>query len=392
MSALFDPITIGGITLANRIVVSPMCQYSAIDGIAQDWHLVHIGNLMISGASLVIMEATAVEAIGRITHGCLGLYDDDQERSLAALVGKVKKLSGAAIGIQLSHAGRKGSNRSIADRWKGEVLPPEEGAWQTVGPSAVAFDQGWPIPSEMTEEDIAALTAKFASAAARADRAGFDALEIHAAHGYLLHTFLSPISNHRTDGYGGTRDGRFRFPLEVARAVRQVWPTRKMLGFRINSTDWIPGGSTLDDAVAFAHALKAEGVDYAVMSAGNLAAGAKIPPATPGHQVEFATRVKREAGMNAMAVGFIIEPALAQSIVAEERADAVALGRAMLDNPRWGIHAAAALGIDVPYPTQYLRARPNNWPGFRVAHPQTGDIATTQQMDRPPSHLWDRPK
>lgn len=392
MSALFSPIPLGGLTLANRIAVSPMCQYSAVEGVAQPWHLVHVGNLMMSGASLVIMEATGVEAAGRITHGCLGLWNDAQETALAALVREARKLSGAALGIQLAHAGRKASSRSIADRWKGEVMPPEEGAWQTVGPSALPFDTGWHVPQAMDEAALARVRDAFAEAAKRADRAGFDAVEVHGAHGYLLHTFLSPISNRRTDRYGGSRENRLRYPLEVAAAVRAAWPRGKALGFRINSTDWHHDGATLDDAVALAAGLKEIGFDYAVMSAGNVAAGAQIPPATPGHQVEFAARVKRETGLTAMAVGFIVEARQAEAVVANGEADMVALGRAMLDDPRWGLHAAATLGVDVDYPPQYLRARPNNWIGYRVAHPGTGEIATTRQADRPASHAWDRPK
>ena len=392
MSALFTPIPLGGLTLSNRIAVSPMCQYSAVEGVAQPWHLVHVGSLMMSGASLVIMEATGVEAAGRITHGCLGLWNDAQEAALASLVREAKKLSGAALGIQLAHAGRKASSRSIADRWKGEVLPPEEGAWQTWGPSALPFDTGWHVPAEMDEPALARVREAFVAAARRADRAGFDAVEVHGAHGYLLHTFMSPLSNHRTDRYGGSRENRLRFPLEVAAAVRDAWPRGKALGFRVNSTDWHPDGATLDDAVSLAAGLKAIGFDYAVMSAGNVAAGAQIPTAAPGHQVEFATRVKRETGLTAMAVGFIVEARQAEAVVADGLADMVALGRAMLDDPRWGLHAAAALGVDVDYPPQYLRARPNNWIGYRVAHPDTGEIAATRQMDRPASQNWDRPK
>ncbi|WP_293865607.1 NADH:flavin oxidoreductase/NADH oxidase [uncultured Alsobacter sp.] len=392
MSALFSPLPLGGITVPNRVAVSPMCQYSAVEGLAQPWHLVHVGNLMMSGAGLVIMEATGVEAAGRITHGCLGLWNDAQEEALADLVREAKKLSGAALGIQLAHAGRKASSRSIADRWKGEVLPPEEGAWQTCGPSALPFDTGWHVPQAMDDAALARVRDAFADSARRADRAGFDAVEVHGAHGYLLHTFLSPISNTRTDRYGGSRENRMRYPLEVAAAVREAWPRGKALGFRINSTDWHPDGATLDDAVALAAGLKAIGFDYAVMSAGNVAAGAQIPTATPGHQVEFAARVKRETGLTAMAVGFIVEARQAEAVVADGLADMVALGRAMLDDPRWGLHAAAALGVDVDYPPQYLRARPNNWIGYRVAHPDTGAIAATRQADRPASQSWDRPK
>jgi len=392
MSALFQPLQTGGVTLENRIVVSPMCQYSAVEGLAQPWHLIHIGGLMLSGAGLVIMEATATEAAGRITHGCLGLYNDEHEAALASLVTEARKLSSAALGIQLGHAGRRASCRPVKDRNKGESLPPEEGAWQTFGPSAFGIDETWHVPKEMDADDIARVTQSFADAAQRADRAGFDVLEVHAAHGYLLHQFLSPVTNHRTDAYGGSTENRMRFPLEVVRAVRKVWPKDKALGVRVNSTDWHPEGQSIDEAVAFAQQLEAAGVDYVVMSAGNLAPGTQIPPATPGHQVDFATLVKKHTGLVSMAVGLIATPELAEEIVSEDKADLVAIGRAMLDNPRWGLHAAARLGVDVDYPPQYLRARPNNWLGFPLVHPDAQPVEATRQIDRPASSGgWDRP-
>ena len=392
MSALFQPLEMGGVTLENRIVVSPMCQYSAVDGLAQPWHLIHVGGLMLSGAGLVIMEATATEAAGRITHGCLGLYTDAHEAALTALVAEARKLSDAAIGIQLSHAGRRGSCRSIRDRNRGESLPPEEGAWQTFGPSAFGYDETWHMPKEMDADDIARVTQSFVDAADRAGRAGFDVLEIHAAHGYLLHQFLSPVTNHRTDAYGGSTENRMRFPIEVVRAVRAVWPKHRALGVRVNSTDWHPEGQSIDEAVVFAQQLEAAGVDYVVMSAGNLAPGSKIPVATPGHQVDFATLVKKHTGLVSMAVGLIATPNLAEEIVREEKADLMAIGRAMLDNPRWGLHAAARLGVDVDYAPQYLRARPNNWLGFPLVHPDAGPVQATRQADRPASGAgWDRP-
>ena len=393
MSALFKPLRLGGLTLDNRIAVSPMCQYSAVDGMAQGWHLVHVGGLMLSGAALVIMEATAVEAAGRITHGCLGLYGDAHERALAALIAETRKFSPAALGIQLSHAGRRGSCRSIRDRGRGESLPPEEGAWQTYGPSGFGYDETWHTPKEMDADDMERVTLAFAESARRADRAGFDLVEIHAAHGYLLHQFLSPVTNHRDDEYGGSRENRMRFPLEVVRAVRDAWPSDKALGVRVNATDWHPEGQTMTDAICLARRLVELGVDYVVMSAGNLAPGSRIPAATPGHQVAFATMIKRRTGLKTMAVGLIAEPDLAEEIVAEDKADMVAIGRAMLDNPRWGLHAAARLGVDVDYAPQYLRARPNNWLGFPLAHPGTAPITATRQLDRPASGGgWDRPK
>ena len=391
MPHLFDPLQIGGLTLSNRIQVSPMCQYSAVDGIAQDWHLVHLGGLMLSGAGLVIAEAMAVEAPGRITHGCLGLYTDAQEVALHDLISRLRGMSPAKIGVQLSHAGRRGSARSIADRGKGESLPPEEGAWPTRGPSAVPYNQTWATPVEMTQADIAAVTQAFADAARRAVRAGFDLIEIHAAHGYLLHQFLSPRTNHRTDAYGGSMQARMRFPLAVIRAVRAEIPASHALGVRVNSTDWHPEGLTPEDAILFARELEQCGVEYVTMSAGNLVPDAKIPPAQPGHQVGFATRIKQETGLVASAVGMITDPHQAQDIIASGRADMVAIGRGMLDNPRWGLHAAAALGVDVEYPPQYIRARPNNWMGYYRVHPDAQQLQSTHQADRPSNSGWDRP-
>ncbi len=392
MSALFQPIKVGGLELANRIVVSPMCQYSAIEGVAQPWHMVHVGGLMLSGAGLVIMEATGVEAEGRGTHGCLGLYTDEQELALRKLISETRTFSRTAIGIQLQHAGRKASTRSIAERWKGEPLPADEGAWKPWGPSALAFDDGWQAPSEMDEAAMRRIQAAYVQAAERANRAGFDLIEIHGAHGYLLHSFLSPLSNQRRDLWGGSFENRARFALEVVRAVRRVWPAAKALGFRINSTDWHPDGLSLEDAVSLGRLLKEAGVDYAVMSAGNIAPGIQIPPATPGHQVEFATAMKEKAGLLAMAVGMILHPKQAESIVAEERADMVAIGRAFLDNPRWAIHAAAELGVDIAYADQFIRARPNNWNGFKRVHPGSAVELTSRQLDRPAASSWDRPK
>ncbi|SMH43370.1 NADH:flavin oxidoreductase/NADH oxidase [Mesorhizobium australicum] len=392
MSALFSQGRLGGLDLDNRIVVSPMCQYSGERGVAQPWHLIHIGNLMMSGAGLVIMEATSVEAAGLGTHGCLGLYTDEQEKALGSLVAQANKLSSARLGIQLTHTGRKAATRTIPERWRGEPLPPEEGAWKPVAPSPIAYDAGWQVPEELTEDGIRNIIQAFADSAVRADRAGFDLVEIHGAHGYLIHSFLSPITNLRTDGWGGSADRRNRFAIEIVRAVRAVWPRSKALGFRMNSTDWTPEGSTLDDAVDLARALETEGLDYVVMSSGNIKPGIAIPPAAPGHQVPFATAIKKGTGLAAMAVGMIAKPEQAEAVVASDEADFVALARPMLDNPRWGLHAAAALGADIRYPPQYIRARPNNWLGFGFVHPDAKPPATTQQLDRPKSvSSWDRP-
>lgn len=392
MSALFEEGRIGGLSLANRLAVSPMCQYSAVEGMPQTWHLVHLGSMMMSGAGVVIVEATAVEAAGRGTLGDLGLWNDAQEAALAGIVAELRRLSPAKIGIQLGHAGRKAATRTIPERWRGEPLPPEEGAWTPVAPSAVAYGEGWQVPEELDEAGIRRIVGSFADSARRALRAGFDLVEIHGAHGYLIHSFLSPITNRRTDRWGGSAAGRARFAVDIVRAVRAVWPRERALGFRFNSTDWTPEGSTLDDAVDLARMLEAEGLDYAVMSSGNIRPGIAIPPATPGHQVPFSRAVKERTGLASMAVGMILHPRQAEEIVATGGADFVALARPVLDNPRWGLHAAAELGVDVAYPPQYLRARPNNWLGFGLAHPSAEPPPSTLQLDRPKSvSSWDRP-
>lgn len=392
MSVLFSEGRIGGVSIDNRVVVSPMCQYSAVDGAAQDWHLVHLGSLMMSGAGLVILEATAVEAVGRGTNGCRGLYDDAQEAAFARLVEALRKLSPAKIGLQLTHCGRKAATRTIPERWRGEPLPPEEGAWTPVAPSPIAYDEDWQVPEELDEAGILRIIDAFAESARRAARAGFDLLELHGAHGYLIHQFLSPITNRRTDRWGGSAGNRNRIAVEIVRAVRKAWPRERALGLRMNSTDWTPEGSTLDDAVALARALEAEGLDYVVMSSGNIRPGIAIPPAAPGHQVPFAKAIKDATGLAVIAVGMIVEARQAEEIVASGAADFVALARPMLDNPRWGIHAAAELGDDIAYPPPYIRARPNNWLGFRHVHPQANPPASTLQLDRPRSVAsWDRP-
>lgn len=387
---LFSPFHLRGLELSNRIAVSPMCQYSAVDGMPQPWHLMHLGGLALSGAGLVIAEATAVEARGRISKGCLGLWSDAQEAALSRLLGDIGRVSSAKIGVQLGHAGRKASCRSIFERWKGESLPPEEGAWPTIAPTATPFDEGWHRPLEATEADILGVIEAFAAAARRAVRAGFHLIEIHAAHGYLIHEFLSPLTNLRSDRWGGSVENRNRLAVEVARAVRAAVPEDYPVGFRLTGTDWHRDGLTLDDAVELARALKAEGVDYAVMSAGNIAPVANIPRTTLGHQVEFAARVRRETGLPTMAVGFILSAEQAEDILQQESADLIAIGRGFLDDPRWAWHAAATLGVDIEYPDQYVRARPNNWGGYSHVHGETV-VHTTRQADRPPSAAWDRP-
>jgi len=371
-SALFSPIKLAELELDNRIVVSPMCQYSADDGSANDWHLGHLGMLANSGASLLVVEATHVERRGRITHGCLGLYSDDNEATLARVIAHCRRVGTAKLGIQLAHAGRKASSHLP---WEGGLgLTKHEDPWETIAPSAIAFGNAWSAPRAMDREDMERVRDAFVSAAKRALRIGFDAIELHLAHGYLLHSFQSPISNHRSDEYGGSAAARLRFPLEVVRAVRAVVPPSLPLGARITGSDWVDGGMTPDDAVVLAKTLKEAGVDFVCVSSGGITAevmrgGGRLAQALgPGYQVPFAEQVRREAGIATRAVGLIATPQQAEAIVGEGKADMIALARAMLDDPRWGWHAAQAFGADVKRPPQYARAAPKLWPGaaYRV--------------------------
>ena len=373
-SALFSPIKLADLALDNRIVVSPMCQYSADDGSATDWHLGHLAMLANSGASLLVVEATHVERRGRITHGCLGLYSDDNEAALARVVAHCRRVGTAKLGIQLAHAGRKASSQRP---WEGGLgLKREDDPWETIAPSAIAFGNEWSAPRAMARDDMERVRDAFVASAKRALRLGFDAIELHMAHGYLLHSFMSPISNHRTDEYGGAAGARLRFPLEVARAVRAVLPRSLPLGARITGSDWTEGGLTPDDAVALAKTLKEAGLDYVCVSSGGITAdvmrgGTGLDgrqrvqriPLGPGYQVPFAEKVRREAGMVTRAVGLIATAQQAEAIVAEGKADMIALARAMLDDPRWGWHAAQALAGEVKRPPQYARAAPKLWPG-----------------------------
>jgi NADPH2 dehydrogenase len=337
-----------------------MCQYSAEEGVATDWHLMHLGALANSGAGLLIVEATAVEAIGRISHGCLALHNDAQEQALARIVSACRRYGTARIGIQLGHAGRKASSRRP---WEGRTLQdPAEGAegWQQVAPSALAFWEGSRPPHAASESDLARIEAAFVDAARRADRAGFELLELHAAHGYLLHQFLSPLSNIRNDGYGGPLENRMRFPLRVAAAVRAVWPTSKPLGARLSVVDWIDGGITIEDSIVFAGALRDLGLDFVDVSSGGSSPTLKVPIG-PGYQVPFAARIKAATGLPTMAVGMITDPHQAEAVIAEGKADFVAIARGFLDDPHWGWHAAYALGAEVPMPPQYRRAGLKLW-------------------------------
>src|ERR1700691_6780608 len=301
-SALFSPIRLADLELPNRIVVAPMCQYSAADGVATDWHLTHLGMLANSGAGMLVIEATHVERRGRITHGCLGLYSDDCEAALERVVYHCHHIGSAKMAIQLAHAGRKASSERPWDGAK--ALSVNEDPWPTIAPSALPFGPGWHTPSAMTEEDMARVTAAFTDAAERAMRIGFDAIELHFAHGYLLHSFVSPLSNKRNDAYGGSFEGRMKFPLEVVRSVRATVPRNVPLGARISGTDWVDGGLTVDDAVAMGKALKAAGLDYIDISSGNITPDSRWP-SDPGFNVPAAERVRRECGVAVRAVGMI---------------------------------------------------------------------------------------
>jgi 2,4-dienoyl-CoA reductase-like NADH-dependent reductase (Old Yellow Enzyme family) len=363
-SRLFEPLTLGGVTLRNRIAVSPMCQYSAVDGSASDWHLQHLGALSVSGAGLLVVEQTAVEPAGRISHGCLGLYSDANKAALARVIALCRRWGSARLGIQLAHAGRKASARIP---WQGGgPLGRDARAWQTAAPSAIPVDEHWPVPQALDEAGLARIRDAHVEAAQRADRLGFDLVELLGAHGFLLHSFLSPVSNQRSDHYGGSLANRMRYPLEVAAAIRAVWPRNKALGMRITGSDWLQGGITPDEAGIFAGELREIGFDYVCVSSGGISPQARANIA-PGYQVPFAAAVKKASGIAVQAVGMIIDPHQAETIVADGRADFVALARAFLDDPRWAWHAADALGADVACPPQYRRARSDQWPGAALA-------------------------
>ena len=352
---LFSPFALRGLSLTNRIVVSPMCQYSGVDGCATDWHTIHLGQLALGGAGLLFIEATAVEPVGRITAGCLGLWDDATEASLARVVRALRLASDMPVGIQLGHAGRKGSS---GRPWEGgQLMPPEAGGWQPVAPSAVAHLEHEATPRALTLADLGALRQRFVDAVRRAARIGLQAIEVHAAHGYLLHQFLSPIANHRTDAYGGDLDNRMRFPLEVFEAMRAAWPAERPMGVRVSCTDWVDGGWDLEQTLTFAHALKARGCDWIDASSGGVSPRQSIPVG-PGYQVPFASRIRAETGLPVIAVGLITEAAQAEAVLTAGHADLVALARGMLYDPRWAWHAAAELGAHAVAPRQYWRAAP----------------------------------
>src|ERR1700749_2849565 len=356
MSALFSPIQFRGLALPNRIMVSPMCQYSAVNGEANDWHFTHMNTMALSGAAMFCIEATHVEAIGRITPGCLGLWNDATEAALRPIIASIRKHSKAAVAMQLAHAGRKGSSQRPWDG--GQQIPIGEGGWQAVAPSAVPQKEGEVPPSALDAAGLARIRDAFVDAAKRAERLGIDALELHGAHGYLMHEFLSPIANKRTDEYGGSLQKPVRYPLEIYDAVRAAFPAAKPIGVRVSSTDWVEGGWDIAQTIEFAKELKKRGVDWIDASSGGVSPQQKIALG-PGYQVQFAQALKQATGLPTIAVGLITDARQAEEIVASSKADMVALARGMLYDPRWGWHTAAELGGHVNAPPQYWRSQPS---------------------------------
>jgi 2,4-dienoyl-CoA reductase-like NADH-dependent reductase (Old Yellow Enzyme family) len=355
-SALFSPLTLRGLTLPNRIAVSPMCQYASTNGTASDWHLMHLGTLSMGAAGLVIVEMTNVAPDGRITNRCATLCTDENEAAMKRVVEFCRAYGIARLGIQLAHAGRKGSQNPPL--LGGKTLAVEEGGWQVVGPSAIPFGPDFPVPRELTVAEIHGLVEAHVAAVTRAERAGFDLIEVHGAHGYLIHQFLSPLSNQRHDQYGGSLENRMRFPLETFKAMRAAWPADKPIGIRISATDWVEGGFNPDEAVVFAKELKQLGCDYIDVSSGGLDARQKIPLA-PGYQVPFGARIRKEAGITTFSVGLIDKAQQAEAIVSSGQADMVVIGRGALYDPRWAWHAAQELGADTAYPPKYRAAHPS---------------------------------
>ncbi len=353
MPNLFDPITVRGVTFSNRIWVSPMCQYSAIDGVATNWHDVHIGSFATGGAGMIMMEATGVVPEGRISTACLGLWNDAQRERLKPIVDFAQSM-GTKIGIQLAHAGRKAS---CLPPWSNHPMASlEEGGWECVAPSAISFGGKYPVPRELSKNEIIDLISEFAKSAERAVQAGFDLVEIHAAHGYLIHQFLSPISNQRNDEFGGSFENRTRFILEISNAVRSAIPDSMPLFVRISASDWLEDGWTIDESVELCKLLKTVGVDLIDVSSGGTSSGAPVPVG-PGYQVPFAERIRRESVIPTCAVGLITEAKQADQIVQNGEADAVMMAREFLRNPRWPLQAAKDLGAEVSWPNQLLRGK-----------------------------------
>ena len=365
MSLLFSPLKLGPLELSNRIVIAPMCQYSAQAGCVTAWHHAHLGMLSQSGAGLLILEATAVEPRGRISHADLGLWNDDQEAALAALLAGLRRWSTMPLGVQLAHAGRKAST---ARPWEGggAIAADHPDGWATVAPSALAYDDRHGVPQALDEAAIDALVEDFAAAARRAARLGLELVEIHAAHGYLLHQFLSPLSTRRDDAWGGPLENRMRLVLRVFDAVKAAVPAQVSVGVRISATDWVEGGWDLAQSLELARALDARGCHFIHVSSGGLDPGQAIK-AGPGYQVPFAEAIRAQVAMPVIAVGLITGPEQAEAVLAEGRADAVALARGILYDPRWPWHAAATLGASVTPPPQYLRCEPSTARGVFAA-------------------------
>ncbi len=358
MTMLFSPYSLGPLELSNRITIAPMCQYSAVDGLATDWHMIHLGSLALSGAALITLEATAVVPEGRISPNDLGLWSDAHADALAPILAAMRRHSPIKIGIQLSHAGRKASTNVP---WDGgaQIAPDAANGWQTEGPSAVPHTEGDAAPLALDAAGLERVKDGFVAAARRAHALGFDAIELHGAHGYLLHQFLSPLANHRTDAYGGSLENRMRYPLEVFAAVRAAVPSMT-LGVRISATDWVDGGWDLEQSVRFAQELERIGCDFIHVSSGGVSTAQKIP-VEPGYQIGFAERIKQDTGLPTIGVGLITEARHAEAILQAGQADVIALARAMLYDPRWPWHAAAELGAQVSAPPQYWRSQPHEF-------------------------------
>ena len=356
-SQLFQSIQLRELELKNRIMLSPMCQYAASNGCASDWHLMHLGQFMVSGLGLMMIEMTNVQQSGRITPNCLGLYDDQCEAALKRVVDYCRQLGTTPIAVQLAHAGRKASSTSP---WQGRKrITADSGGWQTVGPSAISHSDNIPVPNSLSICEIEQLIDDFVMAARRADRIGIDAIELHGAHGYLLHQFLSPVSNKRDDIYGGSRENRMKLPLAVFDAVRAVWPLHKPLGMRLSAIDWLDGGISIEDTIVMSAALKQRWCDWIDVTSGGISYAENIQTG-PGYQVAFAEQVRAETEVTTMAVGMITDPHQAESIISKGQADIVSLARGLLFNPRWAWHAAIALGVTLEYPQRYQRCTPTN--------------------------------
>jgi 2,4-dienoyl-CoA reductase-like NADH-dependent reductase (Old Yellow Enzyme family) len=359
MSRLFEPLSLGDLRLENRIMIAPMCQYSAEEGNATDWHTIHLGHLALSGAGLLILEATAVLPEGRITPQDLGLYSDANEAALGRTLQAVRRYSQMPIAIQLAHAGRKASSHAPWDGGQ-QIRPEEPRGWKTVSPSPVPHNDTEDAPLALDRAGLDRIRDAFVAAARRSDRLGIEGIEIHGAHGYLLHQFLSPIANKRTDEYGGSLENRMRFPIEVFEAVRAAFPAEKPVWMRISATDWVPNGWDIEGTIALSHELKKRGAAAIHVTTGGVSPQQAIKLG-PGYQVPYAQRVKAEVGLPTIAVGLITEPEQAEAIIANGEADAISIARAILYDPRWPWHAAAALGAQVEAPKQYWRSQPREF-------------------------------